>query len=156
MAVLRPFETEIIEKFKTFSVPEARGGKATPRKGVWIRGHLLDVKSGYVYSMFKSWRLFCRLAEELMGVRIEAGTYQDFRTYFHLLKQLGLVRVYTEYIEKGRRTVHYEAVPGRLRDPAWTRPFQTKYPETDWTIKTAKEKARLRKKYPRRRRRAGS
>ena len=54
---MRDFESEIIDRFKTFSVIEG-GGKASPRKGVWIRGHLLDIYEDYVYSMFMYWRTF--------------------------------------------------------------------------------------------------
>ena len=138
---LRDFELEIIDYYKRF-------GKGLPWKGLWIRGHLLDVKMMYVYSMYKSWRMFCDVAAEF-GAKIKPGDYQSFRTYFHLLKQLGLVRVYLEFVREGRRVVAYELVPEKIDDPGWRRPFQIKYPRTDWKAKTSREKHRLRKKYPR-------
>lgn len=137
--ILRPFELEIVDTYK-------RSGKMSPWKGMWIRGHLLDVKSTYVYSMYKSWRMFCDIAIDLLEAKIKPGDYQSFRTYFHLLKQLGLVRRVFEYVEKGRRRVIYEVVPEKIDDPAWGRPFQTKYPATDWTIKPMEEKRAIRLK----------
>jgi len=150
--LLRPFEREIIDRFKTIGkmadpVTGARGWK-----GLWIRGHLLDVHEDYVYNMWKRWEAFCGIAY-VLGAKIKAGTYQAFRTYFHLLKQLGLVRVYRrmpkEVGRRGRPVVLYELVPERINDPAWTRPFQTKYVKTDWTVKSREEKRALRRKYRR-------
>lgn len=155
--LIRPFEEELVERFG--SIGKMVHPKTGERgwKGIWIRGHLLDVKTDYVYSMYLTWRdVFCLYAEGT-GVRINPGTYQAFRTYFYLLKQLGLVRVYLKMSKKpgdrGLPKVHYEVVPERIDDPAWTRPFQTRYPATDWTIKSATEKRELREKYPRRRKR---
>lgn len=149
-AILEDFEREIVVSFKAF------GTHRTSPKGEWIRGLLKAHPPGdYPYSMWKKWKFFCEQAAKLEA-EIRPGTYQTFRTYIHLLKQQGLIRYYAKGVETptGRTTNWYEIVPERQDDPAWRRPFQTKYPNTDWTIKTAREKARLRKKYPRRRRRA--
>ena len=70
--VLRPFELMIIRNFKTFS-PEG-GGQATPRKGVWIRSHLMAVREDYAYSMWKRWLYFVEQAWE-RGARIKPGNY---------------------------------------------------------------------------------
>jgi len=121
-------------------------------KGLWVRGQLLEVGSTYVYSLYKSWRTFCEQAEAL-GVKIKPGDYQSFRTYFHLLKQLRLVNEHRRILgERGLPRVYYEVVMERIDDPAWSRPFQAKYPGTNWTRRTPEEKRELRRKYPRRRR----
>jgi len=110
----------------------------------------MDVGMDYVYHMFRRWRDFCDSAA-MLGVRIKAGSYQAFRTYFHLLSQLGLVRrVGTAPSVRGRARVLYELVPERVDDPAWARPFQEKYVSADWTVKTPEEKRALRRRYPRR------
>lgn len=147
---LRPYEREIVERLSSLGksynpVTGARGWK-----GLWIRGYLKDVGEEYVYAMFKEWKAFCQTAEQL-GAKIKQGTYQSFRTYLSLLKKLGLVSsVFTEP-SRGFDRSYYRLVPERIDDPAWTRPFQTAYPSSDWTIKKPLEKALLRERYKRRR-----
>jgi len=150
--LLQPFEREILERYAAMGkmahpVTGVRGWK-----GLWIRGRLLEVGSTYVYGLYKSWRTFCEQAE-VLGVKIKPGNYQSFRTYFHLLKQLGLVREHLRIPkhpgEKGLPKVHYEAIIERIDDPAWTRPFQEKYPSTDWTRLPPEERRELREKYRR-------
>lgn len=126
---LRPFEIEIIRKFKTFS-PVTGGGKSVPRTGVWIRGHLLDVggDGDYVYHMWGRWRDFVTEARE-RGARIDFGSYTAFRTYIYLLKRYGLV-VPTKR-EKARTTrkefyrQYYKVNHGKLDDPRWLNPYGT-------------------------------
>lgn len=132
---LRQFELVIVDRYHTM-------GKAVGWKGYWIREHLERVSADYVYGMYKAWNNFCTISEI-----IKAGSYQAFRTYFYLLKSLGLVRV--KGTKKGLRgfpRVYYELVPGKVLDPGWIRPFQLVYPSTDWTLKHPEEKRRLKKK----------
>lgn len=144
-ATLEDFEKDILVRFKTFGLYTA-----SP-KGEWIRGYLKAHPPGeYPYALWKGWKVFCELAGELT-VKIRSGDYQAFRTYIHLLKQLGLITYYAKDVPTptGRRSNWYTIVLERQDDPAWRRPFQTKYPKTDWTIKSPEEKERLRRKYKR-------
>ena len=121
--VLRDFESEIIDRFKTFSVIEG-GGKARPRKGVWIRGHLLDIYEDYVYSMFLQWRLFVAEAWK-RGARIEAGSYGAFKTYTWLLKKYGLITATRKERGKSPKFLrqYYTYNPDLLEDPRWRNPY---------------------------------
>jgi len=150
--VLRPFEREIIERYRDLGKGPNPVTGVKGWKGLWIRGHLQDVGNSYVYRMWKDWLSFVKIASEL-GVEIKPGTYQSFRTYFHLLKQLGLVRVYWKAPKekRGFSKVYYELVPEKIDDPAWMRPFQTKYPSTDWSLLTFEQRRELKRKYRRRR-----
>jgi len=122
---LRPFEEEIIDRFKTFD-PTVGGGKSIPRKGTWIRGHLLDVGEDFIYSMWGRWSLFVGAALE-RDARIEEGTYTAFRTYVFLLKKYGLV-VPTKR-ERAKTTSrlffrqYYSVNTRRLEDPRWLNPY---------------------------------
>jgi len=121
---LRPFEIGIIEKFKTFSTVEAKGGKATPRKGVWIRDHLLDVEEDYVYRMFLRWQRF--VAEALTReAEIPLGDYTAFKTYVWLLKTQRLIIPTRK--ERGKSTKflrqYYRVNPDLLQDPRWFNPY---------------------------------
>lgn len=142
---LEPFEKDIITRFASFGLYTA-----SP-KGEWIRGYLKTHPPGdYPYSMWKKWKFFCEQAERVEA-KIHPGTYQTFRTYIHLLKQLGLIRCYARGVKTptGRLSSWYTIVPERQHDPAWRHPFQTKYPKTDWKTKTLAEKRELRRKYKR-------
>ena len=116
---LREFELRIIETFKSF-----QGGKAGPRKGVWIRGHL-EVED-WVYGMWQRWQEFCHEAGEL-GAKIEPGSYTAFNTYVWLLKVHGLV--FPTRRERGKSPrpkfirTYYCVNPRRLDDPLWLNPF---------------------------------
>jgi len=120
---LRPFELRIIEDFKSFL-----GGKAAPRKGVWIRGHL-EVED-FVYGMWQRWCEFCHEAGNL-GAPIEMGSYMAFKTYVWLLKTRGLV--FPTRRERGKSSrpkffrTYYCVNPRKLRDPLWLNPF-AEYP----------------------------
>ena len=97
--LLRPFEREIIERFRFFGKqPDLLTGERG-WKGVWIRGHLRDRRRDWVYAMWDYWRMFTESAERL-GAKIKPGTYQSFRTYLYTLKKLGLVRPVPE-VEPG-------------------------------------------------------
>ena len=85
--LIRPFEVEILREIRTHPRRPGAGGRSMPRKGVWIRGHLQDVDRDYPYSMYKRWKSFM----ERSGLNIEAGTYQQFRTYISVLRRLGLI-----------------------------------------------------------------
>jgi len=155
--VLRPFEREILDRYETVGKMQHPVTGVRGWKGLWIRGRLLEEREDYVYLMFKAWETFC-MSAKAFGVKIKPGTYQAFRTYFHLLKQMGLVRV--SFVmprkpgERGTDKVYYELVPERVDDPAWMRPFQTKYPATDWMRLPLEKRRELRRKYPRRRKKA--
>ena len=88
---LKPFELEIIEAYKTFSI-EARGGKGSPRKGVWIKGHLLEVREDFVNRMWKRWSQFVEIAKDQRAF-IESGTYDSFRRYLFQLKTYDLIHL---------------------------------------------------------------
>jgi len=151
-----PWEIEILERFKTYGKqPDSLTGEKG-WKGLWIKGYLEYWGTSYVYGMYKAWKAFCKLAETY-DIKIKPGTYQSFRTYFHLLKKLGLV---TEAHlrrpgERGTERVYYELVRERIDDPAWTRPFQELYPSADWTRLSKIEKKELREKYKSLRRAGG-
>jgi len=137
---LRPFEKEIIDSFKTFAPAEKRGGRATPRKGVWIRGHLLSQpnQEDFAYAMWKRWAQFTRLSDVLTA-KIEVGTYGEFTTYLWLLKRLGLT------LRVGSRTetrlpqhkfhskspalryqpVYYTVNPAELGSRLWESPWRS-------------------------------
>jgi len=146
--VLRPFEEEIVNKFKVFSW-ERGGGKAIPRKGVWIKQHLLDVNEDFVYGMWQHWTTFVRAAHE-MKADIELGTYAAFRTYVYLLKKYGLIiptrreRAKTTSTEFFRQ--YYRVNTRLLRDLRWLNPYK---PFPSWT-KQRQEGFPRPKKKPRR------
>ncbi len=123
---LRPFEEEIIGHFKTFD-PTVGGGKSVPRKGVWIKQHLLDVDEDFVYSMWRRWRAFVTIAHGL-DARIELGTYTAFRTYVYLLKKYRLViptrreRAKTTAREFFRQ--YYVVNSSLINDPRWINPYK--------------------------------
>jgi len=120
---LRPFELKIISDFKTFS-PVVGGGQAIPRKGVWIRGHLIVVYEDYVYSMFKSWLRFVAEAWR-RDARIKPGTYTSFKTYTWLLTKYGLIIPTRRERGKSPRFLrqYYTYNPALLDDPRWENPY---------------------------------
>ena len=121
VVLMRPFELEIVREIRTPPRRPGAGGRSIPRKGVWIRGHLQDVGSDYVYRMYKRWR---SLLEEA-GLNIKAGTYQQFRTYIYVLKQLGLVeRVGGSPSSRGFPKTYYALNPHKVNSPIWRNPFK--------------------------------
>ena len=151
---IRPFEREILDRYGSYGkAPDMLTGRRG-WKGIWIRGHLRDRRADYVYNMYRSWRAFCNQAL-LAEVKIESGSYDAFRTYFYLLKRLGLVVFYTERGvkpgEPGSARRFYTLTPGLESDPGWERPFQSVYPKTDWTRLSHREKQERREKYSRQR-----
>jgi hypothetical protein len=145
---LRDFELNIVKEFKTFTVKEG-GGKSRPRKGVWIRGHLVDVGEDYVYGMFKRWLEFCKAALLEFHAELEPGDYTAFKTYMYLLRKYGLVL--PTRTERGKSTVilriYYKVNRARLRDPMWLNPF-AEYPS--WQAQRKKGFPKKRRK-PRKR-----
>jgi len=124
--VLRPFEEEIVNKFKVFSWKHG-GGKAIPRKGVWIKQHLLDVNEDFVYGMWQRWIAFVRVARD-MKAEIELGTYAAFRTYIYLLKKYGLIvptkRERARTTSPGFFRQYYRVNTRLLKDPRWLNPYK--------------------------------
>jgi len=126
--LLRPFELALIEQYKVFNPLEGRGGKATPRKGVWIRGHLQAVREDYPYGMWKRWTAFTQVAEKLEA-KIEPGTYPAMRNYMHLLKRARLV-VPTRRTPSMKSPLpewmrqYYRVNPALLDSPLWLNPWQ--------------------------------
>lgn len=120
--VLRPFELMIIRRFKSFS-PEG-GGQAAPRKGVWIRSHLMEVREDYVYSMWKRWQHFVKQAWE-RGARIKPGDYTTFKTYIWLLTRLKLITPTRRRRGKSPKILrqYYTYNSPMLKDPAWENPL---------------------------------
>lgn len=125
LALLRLFERKILKDFKRFTFVEGRGGRSSSRKGVWIRGHLLDVGEGYLYGMWLRWKKFVQLANKL-GIGLAVGEYGAFRTYCWLLKKEGLI-IRTRR-ETGRRggfsRSYYALVEENLDNPLWLNPYQ--------------------------------
>ena len=66
---MRPFELDIVGEIRTR--PERPGveGRSVSRNGVWIRGHLQDVRMDYSHNMWKLWRSFLEEA----GLNTKAG-----------------------------------------------------------------------------------
>ena len=156
---IRPFEREILDRYGSYGkAPDMFTGRKG-WKGVWVRGHLRDLHQDYVYNMYRRWKAFCDQAL-LTEVKIEPGSYDAFRTYFYLLKRLGLVVFYAERKvqpgEAGSARRFYTLAPGLESDPSWERPFQSVYPETDWTQLSYREKHERREKYKRQRHLAAS
>ena len=118
--MLRPFEIEIIREIRTPPRSVGAGGRSIPRKGVWIRGHLQDVGRDYVYGMYKRWRSF----PEGAGLNIKAGTYQQFRTYIYVLKQLGLVERVGGSPSRGFAKTYYALNPDKVNSVIWRNPFK--------------------------------
>lgn len=151
---LRPFENEILRRFSTYgTAPDMLTGRRG-WKGIWIRGHLGDRRQDYPYGIYRRWVSFCNQAKEAETV-IKPGTYQSFRTYFYVLRRLGLVTLYTRRPkpsgEPGSGRHIYVLTPGTEADPRWESPLQELYPSTDWTRLSAKQKQERREKYKRRR-----
>ena len=118
--MLRPFEQEIVREIRVRPERPGAGGRSVPRKGLWIRGHLQDVGRDYVYGMYRRWRFFLEDA----GLNINAGTYQAFRTYIYVLKELGLVQRAGVTPSRGFPKSYYALNPDRIASPLWENPFK--------------------------------
>jgi len=125
---LRPFEKEIINSYKVFNPVKGTGGKATSRKGVWIRGHLLAQREDYIYGMWDRWLRFTRIAD-VMEAKIEPGNYATFRYYVWRLKRHGLL---TPTVTRAGRKAplpefwrqYYAVNPAMLNSPLWLNPWR--------------------------------
>ena len=116
--MLRPFERDIVRRIR--GRPGAgRGGKASPRKGIWIKNHLLECGQDYVYAMHLRWKGFIEEA----GLNINAGTYQQFRTYIYVLKRLGLIER-AGASSGGFSKSYYVLNPENVDSPKWNNPFK--------------------------------
>jgi len=120
--MLRPFEREIVRGIRASPRRSGRGGRSVPRKGAWIKGHLQEVGKDYPYRMHKLWSKFLEDA----GLKIEAGSYQQFRTYIYVLKRLGLIRrVGAETSKSGGFSKNYYALnPDKADSPLWDSPYK--------------------------------
>jgi len=117
--MLRPFEAEIITEIRVHPERLGTGGRSVSRKGVWIRGHLQDVGRDYPYRMWKRWKSFLEDA----GLKIQAGTYQAFRTYIYVLRRFGLIRrAGGSPSTFGKK--YYEINPQKINSPLWKNPFK--------------------------------
>jgi len=141
---LRGFEKELIDRTKT-GLP--RGGRATPHKGVWIRGHLASTPTGedYAYGMWQRWTQFCKLSDVLTA-KIQAGSYGEFTTYLWLLKSLSLLlrvgsRVETRLPQHRAHSkspviryqpVYYTVNPAELGNPLWENPYRSYESHQRW------------------------
>lgn len=123
---LRPFEEQIIDRFKTFDMTVG-GGKSRPRKGVWIKQHLQDVGEDFIYSMWERWLVFTNIART-REAEIEPGTYTALRTYIYLLRKYGLI-IPTRR-ERAKATnpqffrQYYKVNTRRLNDALWRNPYK--------------------------------
>jgi len=160
---LRPFEKEIIDGFKVFAPLKGRGGRTSPHKGVWVRGHLLSVpyNEDYAYSMWKRWVQFCKLAD-VMTAKVQAGTYDEFRTYLWMLSS----RVPPLTLRVGSRIdtrqprhkshsrspalkyqpVYYSVNPSELGNPLWENPWRAYDSHRRWARRKFKPLTRPKKK----------
>lgn len=137
---LRPFEEAIADDF-------GHSGHWAPRKGIWIKGHLLDKGENYSWHMWRCYQAFCA------HTRIRPGTFRAFTTFMFTLRKLGLIEP-TGRVEPGEKVpeferVYYRVAPGKEDVVEWTRPMQSLYPSTDWTALSGTEKAELHTRYPR-------
>jgi len=78
---MRDFEEEILTTYLA-------AGRRTPRTGWWIRGHLLDVGTDYVWRMWKCYLAFLDEARE-RGAKIRDISYRQFRIIFGSSKSWG-------------------------------------------------------------------
>lgn len=131
---LRPWEEEILKDFKSLAIVTGHGGRATPRKGRWIKGYLLLVERGgrpgdFLQSIYRGWRDFCIKAKALRGINLgNPGTYDNFKTYFWLLEKAELVQKTME--EKASRggtfpRHYYVIVRRRVDSPLWLNPYKS-------------------------------
>jgi len=114
------------------------GGKSRPRKGLWLKAHLLDVGEDFVYDMWRRWAAFVRVAHE-REAHIELGTYTALRTYVFLLKKYGLViptrRERAKSTSRDFFRQYYRVNPRLLKDPRWLNPYRP-YPSwLKWKLK---------------------
>ena len=144
---LRPFETEILERFSNYgTAPDLTTGRKGV-KGVWIKGHLRTERADYQEGMYRRWVRFTEAAA-LRRVDIKPGDIHAFVTYFWLLRRMGLVRFYTERPgERGFNRRYFTVTPGRESDPRWENPFQAAYPSADWKKLSVDERRSYRRKY---------
>jgi len=122
---LRDFEERIIDNFKTFD-PTIGGGKSRSRKGLWVKGHLLDVGEDFIYAMWQRWDAFVIRAHE-MEAHIESSSYAAFRTYIFLLKRYGLIIPTKRERAKSTSRLffrqYYRVNIRLLEDPRWLNPY---------------------------------
>ena len=126
----RPFEEEIVEKFKApkqFGVGGI-GGRSAPRKGPWIRGYLETVEEDYLLNIFYKWKDFTTRANTFKETKLEPGTYQEFKTFFWLLEKHGLVKFTRQEpaLKRGYIPKHfYKLVDQQKDNPLWLNPHST-------------------------------
>lgn len=134
---LRDFEEKIIDDFKTFD-PMIGGGKSRPRKGIWLKAHLLDVGEDFIYAMWHRWADFIRVAHE-REAHIELGTYAALRTYVFLLKRYGLIiptkRERAKSTSREFFRQYYRLNLRRLEDPRWLNPYKPYASWMKWKLK---------------------
>jgi hypothetical protein len=142
--LLRPFEEEIVRKWRGEEVPERWrfGTTAVSPKGEWVKGFLRLVGSAYVKQMFEEWKAFTGKAKMVPGTpSFRVGTYVSFRNYVRILSSLNLIRLVKT--EPGPRIHmprqferHFYALNMRKIDaPEWRHPMQARYPSVDWADK---------------------
>lgn len=131
----RPWEEEILKDFKSFALITHHGGRATPRKGRWIKGYLLQLERGgrvegdYLYNIHREWKKFCTKAKALRKLDFgNPGTYQNFKTYFWILEKSRLVERSKRPDEKASRggtlPRHYYITVRRNQGSAlWLNPY---------------------------------
>lgn len=93
-----------------------------PRKGLWIRDHLLTMGEAgdYPYGMWTRWKHFIELAHK-QDAMIPLGSYESMRHYLYVLGRAGLV---TRAIEAGEPKTRPSLFPSR-RDPETQLPTPT-------------------------------
>ena len=117
---MRTFEREIVREIRTPPRRVGAGGRSKPRKGVWIRGHLLEQGQDYPYHMHKLWKRFLEGA----GLNIKPGTYQQFRTYIYALKRLGLIHRAGPPSRSEFSRNYYALNPEKINSPKWKNPYK--------------------------------
>ena len=146
----KDYEEEIIRLWKEglADLPWKWGVAAASPKGRFIKGYLIEKGQAYVKEVWEAWADFCARAEKI-DVHFKKGDYANMRVFFWLLKRLDLIRLVRRVpsVRKGyfERNV-YAVNPRKVDDPAWFRPLQVLYPNTDWTKMPSAKKHEVRRR----------
>ena len=114
---LKGWEMELVRMIRRSPLRGYKGGRSVSRKGLWIRGHLLEVGKDYPYSMYKGWKRFIETAE----LKIRPGSYQNFINYLYVLRRLGLI--IREGEGGGFKRTYYRLNPEKVNSRIWLNPY---------------------------------
>lgn len=106
------------------------GFKRKIKTGIWIRDALIKKGEAHIHE------LYIEHKRDLRSINkdYKTGEYQNFRTYFYVLRKLGLVEETRKEAppQKANKPwlhdrTYYRVVKGREEDPAWQNPFKAAY-----------------------------